>query len=146
MPAAEQLGTVIADFLREAEAGGRYTGAQVRELRAALTHVSSELGSVDAGAVEPRDVRALLDRLRGAGAPAGRLEAILGALRSVYAYAAERGLVAASPLVGLAVDVREGPSPTTAMLALGERVVTWVMWVLAVAFLLAAAGLAIALT
>jgi site-specific recombinase XerC len=139
------LATVIVDFLRDAEAGGRYTREELRELRGALTHVSSELGAVDVGAVEAEHVHTLLDQLRAAGLPPQRVEAIVGAMRSVYAYAAGRGLVATSPLVGLAAEVAGGPSPTTAMLALGERLVTWVMWAIALGFLLAAAGLAVAL-
>ena len=151
-----ELGDVIADFLGEAEAGTvrgagatPYTRAQLRELRGALTHVSSELGAFDAAAVRNRDIGELVDRLDAAGLSEERIASILHALRLVYAYAIERGIVTTSPLVGLGLNSaapgQESPSPTTAMLQFGERVATWTSRLLVVTFVLAAVGLAVAL-
>jgi hypothetical protein len=153
MPAAEDLGTVIAGFLAGAEAGtvlapaGRpYTRAEVRELRGALSHVSSsDLGSHGVDAVSSGDVGSLIDALRAEGLPPSRVGAIVDALRSVFAYAIGRGLVISSPLIGLAPLTPEGPSPTTAVVALGETLVTWTVRLIALAFVLVAVGLAVAL-
>jgi len=147
-----ELGDLIADFLGGAEAGsvraagGRAnTRAEVRELRRALTHISSELGELDVAAVRSRDVRGAIDELRSAGLPPARVESILDALRAVYAYALRRGLVLTSPLVGITIPTPEAPSPTTAMLAFGERLATWATRLMMLTFALAVVGLAIAL-
>jgi len=149
------LDAVIAQFLRAAEEGrtGRpYTRTEVRELRGALAHVETELGTVPVDAVRGRQVGALFDQLRDAGLPPSRVSTIVEALRSLYAYAIERGLVRASPLVGLAApEAAPAPAghqtrtPTDAMLALGERVVTWTVRVIVIAFVLVAVVLAVAL-
>lgn len=152
MRSVRELGAVIADFLGGAEAGtvraadGRaYTPTELRELRGALTHVSYELGELDVAAVRSRDVRRLIDELRAAGLPPARLESILDALRSLYAYALQRGLVETSPVIGITIPVPAAPSPTTAMLEFGERLATWAVRLMMLTFVLAAAGLAVAL-
>jgi site-specific recombinase XerC len=151
-PSVSDLGGVIDDFLAGAEAGNvraaggkAYTRAELRELRGALTHVSSELGELDVAEVRSRDVRRLGEELEAAGLPPARVAAILDALRAVYAYAMRRGLVATSPLVGLTVPAPEGPSPTTAMIQFGEELATWAVRLMLVAFLAVAVGLAVAL-
>ena len=152
MRSVQQLGAVIAEFLGDAEtgaipgAGARpYTLAELRELRGALIHVSSELGELDVAVVQSRDVRGLVDQLRAAGLPERRLGSILDALRRVYAYAVGRGLVTSSPLVGLTFPVHEAPSPTTAMLEFGERLATWTARLMVMAFVVVAVGVAVAL-
>ena len=148
MRPGDELGTVIAGFLADAEAGraGRpYPREELRELRGALSHVESELGTRPLDAVRGEDVGALVDSLRDAGLPPGRTIAIVDALRSVYAYAIERGLVSASPLVGLAPPSPAPRSPTDAMLELGEQVAAWTVRLIVTAFVLIAVGLVIVL-
>jgi site-specific recombinase XerD len=152
MRSNEELGSVIADFLDGARAGvvrspggPPYTPAELRELRGALTHVTSELGDRDVTELRSRDVRALVDELGAAGLSRERAAAIVDALRPVYAYAMERGIVTTSPLVGLAPAASEGPSPTTAMLQFGEQLARFTGRLMVLLLVLAAVGLAVAL-
>jgi site-specific recombinase XerC len=147
---------VIARFLRAAEegravggSGKRYTSAELRELRAALSHLDSEIGAMQVQAVRSRDVNALLDELRGEGLSARREAAIVEALRSLFAYAVARGLAAVIPRIEQPEPKREEPipavtaqpatsrrqpTPTTAMLALGTRAAGWTMWIIVIGF------------
>jgi site-specific recombinase XerC len=143
------LATASAELLRDAE--GRLGRAELRELRGALAHVDSELGTVALGELRPDDVRRLIDELGRAGLPPARVRSIVAALRSVYAYAIDRGLVRSSPVVGVAADdpapapPSEAPTPTEALLALGNFAVALVVRTIVVAFMLVAAGLVLAL-
>src|SRR5262245_28511884 len=118
------LGETIGDFLADAEAGGDFTREQLRVNRSALAHVvASERAVKDVASVTARDVCALATELRRTGVPEPRVMAAVDALRLVYAHAIARGLVRVSPLVGLAAApsaAASSPSPTTAVLALGE--------------------------
>jgi hypothetical protein len=152
MRSNEELGALIADFLDGAQAGvvrapggSPYTPADVRRLRGALSHVTSELGDRDVAELRPGDVRVLVDELLDAGLPPTRAGAIVDALRSVYVYARERGLVTTSPLVRLAPAAPEELSPTTAMLELGEQLARLTGGVTVLLFALTAVGLAVAL-
>jgi hypothetical protein len=118
VPAGEQLGAVIAEFLQDAQngrardyAGQPYTRESLRELRAALTHVDSELGDLSLDAVTGRHVQMLLDDVRDAGLAASRISSIVMALHSLYAYAIDRGLAAGSPLPGPVVPAPVAPAP-----------------------------------
>lgn len=149
---SNELEAVIADFLAEADEGSvfdgtgkPYTRAALRELRGSLAHVVSEFGTIDVAAVRGRDVRTLVDGLAAAGLPPARITAVVDALRAVYAYAVGRGLVRASPLVGLADAEPVRASPTDAMLELGERLAVWMVRAIVIAFVLVAVGLAFAL-
>ena len=139
-----ELGAVIAEYVRDVEAGAR-TRDDVRGLRRDLTHVASELGTLEVDQVRARHVEALVDELRAAGLPPDRVRSVIEALRSLYAYAIGRGLVKASPLVGLAVGGTEARTPTAAMLDLGEQVVAWTVRVIVIAFVLIALGLVVVL-
>lgn len=129
------LGAVIAEFMRATDAGAD------RELRAALTHVDAELGTMPVGAVRPRHLTALLEDLREAGLSPRREAVVVEALHAVFAFAVARGLVAADPTPGAAPrraappDAATAPTPTFAMLALGARVAFWTTWLIMVGFL-----------
>lgn len=134
------LGAVIAEFMRATDAGAD------RELRAALTHVDAELGTMPVGTVRPRHLTALLEDLREAGLSPRREAAVVEALHAVFAFAVARGLVAADPTPGAAPrraappdaappDAATAPTPTFAMLALGARVAFWTTWLIMVGFL-----------
>ena len=115
-PDGRELGAVIAEFLRAAEAGSvrradgaRYGRDDLRALRGALSHVASELGTRGVGAIRGWQIELVLDRLRDAGLPERRVAAVVDALRSLFAYAIGRGLVAASPVIGLSVPDDDVP-------------------------------------
>jgi site-specific recombinase XerD len=139
-----ELGAVIAEYVRDVEAGARTRDA-VRELRRDLTHVASELGTLDVDAVRARHVEGLVDELRVAGLSPDRVRSVVDALRSLYAYAIGRGLVRTSPLVGLTLGSSETRTPTDAVLALGEQVTAWTVRVIVIAFVLGALGLVVVL-
>jgi hypothetical protein len=152
MRSNEELGALIADFLDGARTGVvrapgglPYTPTDLRRLSGALSHVTSELGAYDVAELRSCDVRALVDGLLDAGLSPTRARAIVDALHPVYAYALERGLVTTSPLVGLAPAATEGPSPTTAMLELGEQLAKFTGGLMVLLLVLAAMGLAVAL-
>jgi site-specific recombinase XerD len=166
---SRQVAAVIADFLRAAEEGRarrvdgeRYARDDVRALRGSLSHVASELGSRDIEAVRSWQVQALVLRLRDAGLSRGRQDAIVEALRSLYAYAIRRRLVKASPVIGFAPlaedrlsapepeldsapDVEPALTPTYAMLTLADRVATWTVRLILSAFVLLGVGLILGL-
>jgi site-specific recombinase XerD len=149
------VSAVIADFLEEVDEGrvrdadgDRYARDEVRALRAALSHVASDkLGERDVNTVGSADIRALVSRLRDAGLPRGRVEAMLDALGSLYAYAIRRGLAARNPLdeAAPAGDDDDGPTPTSAMLTVTEHAVTWSVRLIVVCALLLLVALVIAL-
>ena len=153
MRSTGELGSVIAEFLGAADAGRAlapdgiaYSQDELRTLRRALAHASSELGGLDVGELTARDVRRLVDELGGAGLPPERAAEVVDALRAVYAYAMEQGMVTTSPLVGLVpAAARGGPSPTTAMVELGRQLARWAVRLTVLLFVLAAVGLAVAI-
>jgi hypothetical protein len=143
---------VIAEFLQTTDLGvGR------RELRAAISHVEAELGTMRIRAVRSRHVNAMLDGLRRAGLSSRRETAVLEALRSLFAFAVARRLIPVDPL-GDAWRPRDdddpparapqpvcsaptpaqtaSPTPTLTMLALGARVAFWTTWIVTVVFVL----------
>jgi site-specific recombinase XerC len=139
-----ELGAVIADFVRDVGTGAR-SPDDARELRRDLTYVAAELGTMHVEAIRPRHVHALVEEVSEAGLPPDRVRSIVESLRSLYAYAIGRGLVRTSPLVGLALPEGPSPTPTNAMLALGEQVVAWTVRAIVIAFVLVAVGLAVVL-
>jgi hypothetical protein len=148
--ATTELDVVVADFL--AAAATTRTRSELRELRGALSHVASELGTMDVGDVRARDVQALLDDLHAAGLPPSRISAVVEALRSLFAYAIRRGLVRTSPMVGMAPAPPEpaaatgvARTPTDAMLLLGGQLIGWTVKLIVIAFVLFAVALGVAL-
>jgi hypothetical protein len=140
------LGSLIVDFLADAEDSAVYERGQVRALRANLAHViASDLGSSDPATIRGRQIDALVAELRADDVSASRIDAIVAALRLVFAYAVGRGAIKSSPLVGRAPGGAHAPSPTTAMLTLSRRVASWTARGIVIAFALTAIGLVLAL-
>jgi hypothetical protein len=84
--------------------GRRFDGDGLRALRWALTgHVHEEIGSMAIEEVRTRHVQALVDRLDAAALSQRRIDSIVLALRTVFAYARERDLVHASPADAVAL-------------------------------------------
>ena len=107
-PNREELGEVIDEFMQAAEEGeaedgyGQYYSPEgLRELHSALSHVKSELGTMNVRAIGRWHVQGMLDELRRAGLAPGRLTAVVEALHGLYSYAIERGLVDDSPVIFL---------------------------------------------
>lgn len=141
------LGAVIAEFVRATD------GAERRRLRAALSHVAAELGTLPIRAVRRRHLTDLLDELRDAGLTESREATIVEALRSLYAFALARRLVEVDPLPERRrrpahrppvvspprpptahTPLTPTPTPTLTMLALGARVAAWTAWTIMVVF------------
>jgi hypothetical protein len=140
------LGAVISDYLAEAEAGGRYTRAELRNARGALAHVlAAELSLHDTGSIRGHDVEELVRDLQASGVSTQRTGEVVSALRPVFAHAIASGLVATSPLVGLAPAAKAPPSPTTAIIALSAHALAWAVRAIVIAFLVMATGLVVAL-
>ena|SRR5215204_3512586 len=125
------VGGAITELLRAAEdgralspAGEPYTRAQMRDLRAALSHLDAELGSLPLKSLRHRHVDALLEDLREEGLSTRRETAILSALDLLYAERTARQ------------EERPAASraPTDAMLALGARVAWWANAIIFVLF------------
>jgi site-specific recombinase XerC len=153
MATADDLDTLITQFLRDAE-DGRVRAGDLRELRGALAHIGSELGTLPVDEVQPLDVQRVIEQLRRAGLPPARLRSIVEALRSLYAYAIGRGLVRTSPVVGVTPTDDEGDAravrtdahtPTEAVLALAGSAVSLLTRTAVVAFVLIVAALVVAL-
>lgn len=152
------LSEVIAEFLRTTD-----PGAGRRELRAAISHVDAELGTIPVRAVRSRHVSAMLARLRRAGLSSRRQSAVLEALHSLFSFALARRLVSVDPTpddrtswdVDPTVDdwtrrdehrpapaahrapaPTRSPTPTLTMLALGARVALWTTWIVTIVFVL----------
>jgi hypothetical protein len=88
--------------------GRRFDAEGLRGLRWALTgHVHEDLGSMAIAEVRTRHVQALIDRLDAGGLSQRRVDAVVHALRSLFAYARERDLVESSPADAVALPDEE---------------------------------------
>jgi hypothetical protein len=139
------VSAVIAGFTQAARAG--------RELRAALSHVDADLGTMPVRNVRTRHVSALLDDLEAAGISPRREEAVIDALDGLFAFARGEGLVTTDPVadaLDAAPEPHDSPAPpiaslapasgaataTATMLALGARVASWTAGAILIVFLL----------
>jgi len=164
----DELGTVIAAYLHDAEGGralgpdgGPYSPAALRRVRVALGHVDAAAGGLDPGVLGAMDAgeleqlgRRAVDR---AGLSPSRLPFVLQALHSLSAYAADRNGAAAAPAPAAAaapaaataataaVPPPDPRTPTYAMLALGAQLGTWTERIIVIAFVLTVIGLALEL-
>jgi hypothetical protein len=108
---AEELLAAAARGSARDRYGRRFDADGLRGLRWALTgHVHEELGSMAIAEVRTRHVQALIDRLDAAGLSQRRVDAVVHALRSLFAYARERDLVESSPADAVALPDAE-PAP-----------------------------------
>jgi hypothetical protein len=114
------VAAIVEEFVSAAELGAarnrtgrRYRPSALRDLRGILrNHVAGELGDLPLRDVQPEDVQALLDRLADEGLSVSRMRSVVSAVRALYAYAMEQGIVDASPADVLQVP-REEPRPRT---------------------------------
>ena len=93
--------------------GRRFDTEGLSALRWALNgHVHEELGSMAIADVRARHVQALVDRLDAGGLSQRRVDGVVHALRSLFAYAEERDLVQSSPVEALALPDEDEPEDT----------------------------------
>jgi hypothetical protein len=118
----------IAELVRTADSAARQ-----RELRAALSHVDADFGTMPLSSLRSRHVAALIDDLREAGLSARREAAILDAVRSLSELAVVR-------------PAATTPTPTHTMLALGARAAVWTSWTIAIVFAVLLVGLVLELS
>ena len=117
----DDLGVLIDEFVEAAQDGrsrdvdgGQFTRERLRELRRALSYVDSELGTLAVQDVRRRNVQALIDQMRASGVGPAVVTSVADALRLVYSYAIQRGLVDYTPVVELVL-----PDPGQAVSAPG---------------------------
>jgi hypothetical protein len=120
------VGAAVAELLSTAEATAS-TRSELRELRAALSHIDAELGPLPLRSLDDARVAELVGTLRAAGLSPERERAVV---RALDALRPRRPVVPAN-----------APTPTDAMLALGTRAATLAS---ASIFLLFAAVIALA--
>jgi hypothetical protein len=153
--ATPPVGALIADYLRDAEAGrvrdpagGTYTPASLRSLSRSFALVEAAAPQLDAGGlagVADSELEQIGRHvLEQAGLPQSRLGSIVHALRILSAYAGGRAVAqrASPPYLVAAPEAR---TPTYTMLALGSHVSAWIERILVIAFVLTAIGLLLAL-
>jgi hypothetical protein len=104
------VGAAAAELLRAAEAGSS-SRAELRELRAALSHIDAELGPMPLSELRDDHVRAVVGSLRDAGLSPSRERAIVNAIDALRPRATSRA--------------SNQPTPTDAMLAVGGRLATF---------------------
>jgi hypothetical protein len=104
------VGAAGAELLSAAEANAS-SRAELRELRAALSHIDAELGPLPLRALDEEHVQALVGSLRAAGLSPERERAIVSAVDAL------RSQRPTGPV--------DGPTPTDVMLVLGTRLATF---------------------
>jgi len=111
-------------------------GPERRELRAALSHVDAELGSLPLRDVSPRRVDELIDDLRAEGLSESREAAILDAVDELFDFARARPPADRDPIDGPEPQgtAVASPTPTATMLALGTHLASWTAAAIIVVF------------
>jgi hypothetical protein len=96
---------VAEDFIAAAEEGSarnrngrRYRPSALRDLSGCLRlYVLPELGDLRARDVQPEDLQRLIDELAAGELSLSRIRSVVSAIRALYGYALDRGIVAVSP-------------------------------------------------
>jgi hypothetical protein len=111
------LADVVEEFVAAAENGRartrngrRYRPSAVRDLAGCLrNHVVPELGDMRLLDVQWDDLQRLVDELSAGELSLSRIRSVVSAIRGLYAYAIERGIVHVSPADGLEIARSEQP-------------------------------------
>jgi hypothetical protein len=114
---SETVGEAVAELLRAEEAGSS-SRAELRELRAALSHIDAEVGPMPLSELRDEHVQALVVSLREAGLSPSR----------------ERAVVDAMDALRRTSPPSTQPTPTDAMLAVGGQLATGASVILLVLF------------
>jgi hypothetical protein len=111
-----RLADVVEDFVADAEAGRvknrngrRYKPSALRDVSGALRlHVVAELGEVRLRDVQWQDLQQLIDQLAAEQLSLSRIRSVVSAIRALYGYAIERGIVDVNTADGLEIP-KEAP-------------------------------------
>ncbi|WP_147023593.1 tyrosine-type recombinase/integrase, partial [Microvirga aerophila] len=101
--ASEQVEDLVTEFLARHAAQNRTAGETARIFR---REVLPFWGSRTLGEIRKRDVVALLDNVRGRGAPV-MANRVLAAVRKFFNWCISRGLLEVSPCAGVGTPTRE---------------------------------------
>jgi hypothetical protein len=117
----QTIAAAAAELLSDAEATAS-SRSELRELRAALSHIDAELGPLPLSSLDDEHVATLVRNLRAAGLSSDRERAVM---RAIAALRGRRPAPAPVPAPAAPAPARASePTPTDAMLALGSRVAT----------------------
>lgn len=105
------MAEVADDFIAAAQEGSagnrngrRYRPSALRDLAGCLRlYVVPELGDLRVRDVQPEDLQRLVDELAAGDLSLSRIRSVVSAIRALYGYAVDQGLVAASPADDLAI-------------------------------------------
>ena len=121
----QTIAAAAAELLSDAEATAS-SRSELRELRAALSHIDAELGPLPLSSLDDEHVATLVRNLRAAGLSSERERAVM---RAIAALRGRRPAPVPRPGPSARARSRSSarasePTPTDAMLALGSRVAT----------------------
>jgi hypothetical protein len=121
------VAAIVEEFVAAAElgearnrSGRRYRPNALRDLRGILRHhVVEALGDMPLHDVQPEDLQDLVDELAAEGLSVSRVRSVVSAIRALYGYAIEQGIVETSAADALEVPREEFRTPPT------ERIGAW---------------------
>jgi hypothetical protein len=116
----QTIAAAAAELLSDAEATAS-SRSELRELRAALSHIDAELGPLPLSSLDDEHVATLVRNLRAAGLSSERERAVM---RAIAALRERRPSRPAAVPTAAPVPRASEPTPTDAMLALGTRAAT----------------------
>src|SRR4051812_38034938 len=142
-PRGPSVNDVVDDLLRAADdgvvrdaRGHRLTTDAVRELHWSLGgYVRESLGRARLTDLRARDMTDLLHDLEDAGLSRRRLRPVVDSVRTLFGYAIERGLVERDPARRLAVPDEPAVARADRAIALGLRLATVALLLIAVVLL-----------
>jgi hypothetical protein len=114
---AATVADVTEEFLAAAEAGKarnrngrRYRPSALRDVAGCLrNYVVPDLGDLRLRDVQPHDLQRLVDELAAGDLSLSRIRSVVSAIRALYAYAIERGIVDVSAAEGIEIARVEEP-------------------------------------
>ncbi len=120
----QTIAAAAAELLSDAEATAS-SRSELRELRAALSHIDAELGPLPLSSLDDEHVATLVRNLRAAGLSSERERAVMRAIAALRGRRPAPVPVPAPAASAPAPPARASEAtPTDAMLALGSRVAT----------------------
>jgi hypothetical protein len=115
----QTVAAAAAELLSDAEATAS-SRSELRELRAAVSHIDAELGPLPLSSLDDEHVATLVRNLRAAGLSSDRERAVMRAIAALRERRPRRPAAVPAAAEGSLAE----PTPTDAMLALGTRVAT----------------------
>lgn len=119
----QTIAAAAAELLSDAEATAS-SRSELRELRAALSHIDAELGPLPLSSLDDEHVATLVRNLRAAGLSSDRERAVMRAIAALRGRRPAPVPAGPAPAPAAAPARASEATPTDAMLALGTRVAT----------------------